>query len=165
MEKIDAMLRYILDTAANYDIPVSKKIAPQVMINRRATGRFGACKRIADGFEIEISHRLINASDSACISVLAHEVLHTCHGCMNHGKRWRQYAECLSRAFDVNIKCSVSCAELGIEDISPDQYKYRVICSACGKAVCRRRASRLVTYPENYRCTCGGRLYVENVKK
>lgn len=165
MEKLDALLKYTIDTAMENKLPISEKILPRVRINRRAGGRFGACKRLFDGFEIEISYRLMNATDDACIAVLAHEVLHTCPGCMDHGRLWKQYAEYFGKILGVRIKCSTSCAELGIEDTVQKSCKYIAVCSNCGKTIYRMRASKLILHPEKYRCTCGGTFHINKTNE
>lgn len=165
MEKLDALLKYIIDTARENKLPVSDRILPRVKINHRAQMRFGACKRLSDGFEIEISYRLTNATDNACIAVLAHEVLHTCPDCMNHSRLWKQYAAYLGKILGVIIKCSTSCAELGIENTVHSSCKYSAVCDSCGKTIYRMRASKLILYPEKYRCICGGKFYISNINR
>ena len=63
--RLDALLQQVIAQARALNIPISDRIQPHVRINRRATGRFGACfanKR--DGtFLIEISDMLLSASD------------------------------------------------------------------------------------------------------
>ena len=165
MERFDAMLKYVLQTAKKQNIPVSDDILPEVGINYRATGRFGACRKTVHGFETELTYKLMDADDKACLTVLAHEVLHTCPGCMNHGKRWKSYAARLSRALDVNIKYSSSYEELGIDDTRCGKYKYTVVCGKCGAIIKRQKASKLIMHPEKYRCRCGGTFYVTSVKE
>ena len=76
--RLDVLLQQVIAQARALNIPISDRIQPHVRINRRATGRFGACfanKR--DGtFLIEISDMLLSASDQVCRQTLAHEILH-----------------------------------------------------------------------------------------
>ena len=157
MERFDALLARVLDQARSLDIPVSGRIRPHVRVNRRAATRFGCCIRQEDGsFTIELTHRLLEGSDQACLQTLAHEVLHTCPGCRNHGARWRQWAERMNGAFGYRIARTGTCQALGL----PDQRTARhlVVCTSCGQTFPRLKASPLVLHPERYRCKCGGEL-------
>ena len=92
MNDFDALLVRVLDQARALKIPVSAQIRPHVTVNRRAVTRFGCCIRRGEAFEIELSQRLLEAAEGACLQTLAHEALHTCPGCRDHGQRWKAYA-------------------------------------------------------------------------
>ncbi len=51
--------------------------SPRVAVNRRAVTRFGCCIRRGGEYVIELSERLLEAEERACMQTLAHEVLHT----------------------------------------------------------------------------------------
>ena len=160
--RLDALLQQVIAQARALNIPISDRIQPHVRINRRATGRFGACfanKR--DGtFLIEISDMLLSASDQVCRQTLAHEILHTCYGCQNHKKRWHHYAELMNRAYGYAIRRADSPERLGVERKAVARYVVR--CTRCGAEIPRERRSRLILHPEEYRCAkCGGRLILE----
>ena len=88
----DAALQHVLEQVRAAGIPASAQIDPQVRVNTRAKKRYGRCIFRDRRYEIELSARLQAADSSVVHTVLAHEVLHTCPGCMNHGARWKQYA-------------------------------------------------------------------------
>lgn len=88
----DAALQHVLEQVRAAGIPASAQIDPQVRVNTRAKKRYGRCIFRDGRYEIELSARLQAADSSVVHTVLAHEVLHTCPGCMNHGARWKQYA-------------------------------------------------------------------------
>ena len=145
MNEFDALLARAVEQARALGIPVSARISPRVAVNRRAVTRFGCCIRRGGEYVIELSERLLEAEERACMQTLAHEVLHTCPGCRNHGALWKEYA---------------TCEALGVADVRP--VRYRLVCERCGQEFCRSRRSPLVDHPERYRCRCGGVLRRSN---
>ena len=85
----NAALQHVLEQVRAAGIPASAQIDPQVRVNTRAKKRYGRCIFRDGRYEIELSARLQAADSSVVHTVLAHEVLHTCPGCMNHGARWK----------------------------------------------------------------------------
>ncbi|WP_130870146.1 SprT-like domain-containing protein [Intestinimonas massiliensis (ex Afouda et al. 2020)] len=157
MDRFDKLLVQVLEQARSLGIPVSDRIDPHVKINRRAVTRFGCCIRQKDGsFTIELTHRLLEGTDRACLQTLAHEVLHTCSACRNHGSLWRSYAGRMNAAFGYAISRTGTCGELGVPDTRP--VRHLVVCTRCGQEFPRAKASPLVLHPERYRCKCGGTL-------
>ena len=76
-------------------IPVAEELG-EITINSRTRKRLGACyrKRKPCGewqYTIGVSKRALAFSDEALCSILAHELLHTCPGCFDHGKKWKYY--------------------------------------------------------------------------
>ena len=161
-ECIDGLLALAIAQARAVKIPVSGEIDPHVRLNRRARTRFGCCVRRDGRYTIELSAQLAReGSEDAVLQVLAHEVLHTCYGCSNHGARWKGYAQRMNAAYGCHISRTDNFAELGLEDNRP--VRYYVVCQRCGRRIPRMKRSPLVDHPERYRCTCGGPLRVERV--
>lgn len=157
MDRFDKLLVQVLEQARSLGIPVSDRIDPHVKINRRAVTRFGCCIHQRDGScLIELSARLLEASEQACLQTLAHEVLHTCPGCRNHGPRWKGYAARMNAAYGYEIARTDTCQRLGVEDTRT--IRHLVVCTQCGRQFPRTRLSTLVAHPERYRCACGGTL-------
>ena len=157
MNDFDALLARVVEQVRAIGIPCSKTIIPQVLVNRRAVSRFGCGRYLPDGrCLIELTDRLLEAEERACMQTLAHEVLHTCRGCRNHGKRWQSYAARMNEAYGYSIARTGTCAELGVPDARPARYV--LVCRSCGHTFSRTRASSLVLHPERYRCRCGGGL-------
>lgn len=156
MNDFDALLVQVRDQALALDIPVSGQLDPHVRINRRAVSRFGCCIQQGTRYVIELSDRLLNAPETACRQTLAHELLHTCPGCRNHGPRWKGYAGQMNDAYGYAIARAGSCEEMGVPDVAP--VRHLLVCQQCGREFRRARASALVRCPERYRCRCGGRL-------
>ena len=151
MNNFDDLLEQVMDEARRADIPISKKIFPHIKVNSRAKSRFGRCIRENDGrFMIELSSRLYDAPEHSCRQTLAHELIHTCEGCMNHGELFRRYAEKMNRKYGYNIKRTNSAEEMGVESGS-ENGKYIVVCKKCGKEIRRTRQSPLTKNPSQYR--------------
>lgn len=156
MNDCDGLLREATEQARKLGIPISKQIEPQVKINRRAVNRLGCCRRQGNGYVIELAARVAESAEESCRETLAHELLHTCPGCQNHGGLWKEYARRMNEAYGYNIKRVVT--EETAESIQPRPFKYIVLCERCGAEIGRYRASSLTRHPERYRCRCGGRL-------
>ena len=139
-ERINELLAEVIEQARALGIPVSEDIVPEVRLNRRATGRFGCCIRRAGIYTIELSERLLKARETAVRQTLAHEVLHTCRGCANHGARWKSYAARMNEAYGYAIARTDTCEKLGVEDTV--QARYLVVCTRCGAQFRRSRKSR-----------------------
>lgn len=156
MQEFDALLSRVISEARALEIPVSPRICPHVQINRRAVTRFGCCRRQGDGYLIELSGRLLEASEAACSQTLAHEVLHTCPGCLDHGPRWKAFAARMNTAYGYEIARTGTCEALGVPECK--SVRHLLVCDRCGMQFKRTRSSRLVQHPERYRCKCGGTL-------
>lgn len=156
MNDCDRLMREMAEQARKLGIPVSKQIEPHVKINRRAVNRLGCCRRQGGGYVIELAARVAEGAEEVCRETLAHELLHTCTGCQNHGALWKEYARRMNGAYGYKIK------RVAVEDamrgIQPRPFKYLVRCERCGAELGRYRASPLTRHPERYRCRCGGKL-------
>lgn len=150
------MLETVILQAREAGIPVPESIEPHVRLNTRAKKRYGRCVCAAGKYTIELSARLENADSSFVNTVLAHEVLHTCAGCMNHGAQWKQYAARMRERYGYSIERTSS------YPLAPEQEplaaRYILQCTVCGAVFPRQKKSRLVLYPGRYRCRCGGTL-------
>ena len=143
-------------------IPVSDRIS-EIKINTRAKARFGKCTQLKKGYEIEISSRLFALEDKMIENVILHELLHTCPGCMNHGKRWKAYAAYINRKYDYTITVKTSYETLGLDEPEKNiQVKYMIRCTRCGASYPRQRMCRLVENVDRYVCgKCGGKLEIQ----
>lgn len=159
---VNRLLARVIAQARALKIPVSASIRPEVVLNGRATGRFGCCVRRDGVFSIELSRRMLGAEEKAVMQTLAHEVLHTCWGCSNHGARWKGYAGRMNAAYGYEIARTDSCEKLGVPDTA--KTRYLLVCTRCGAQIRRSRRSKLVEHPERYRCRCGGTLELRPVE-
>ena len=156
MNDCDKLMGEVAEQARALGIPISENIRPQVLLNRRAVNRFGCCRRQGGEYLIEVSTRIAEGPEKSCRETLAHELLHTCPGCQNHGKRWKGYARRMSDAYGYRIQRTVSEEAMGVP--RPREYKYLFRCERCGAELGRYRQSPLTRHPERYRCRCGGKL-------
>jgi predicted SprT family Zn-dependent metalloprotease len=156
LKSLDNLLMTVISEAKALNIPVSDKIDSKVAVNSRAVRRFGCCIVKDNKFYIEISSKLLDAPEQMRKQTLAHEILHTCPGCKNHGNRWKQYAQKMNSAYGYNISRATTHEQLGIDDTV--SYRYLLKCQNCGAEIKRMRRSKLTDHPELYRCKCGGKL-------
>ncbi|MEG0829534.1 MAG: SprT-like domain-containing protein [Anaerovoracaceae bacterium] len=162
-EKIDEYLQEVIRQAQSLGIPVSKNICPTVNVNSRAKKRFGGCKserqRLKTIYTIELSQDIIKCDSKIVKKILAHEVLHTCTDCHNHGPKWKAYGQQMERAYGYEIKRTSSYEDFGMPPPEKEGTgKYQFTCEKCGQNFYRQRKSRLVTHTKEYRCMCGGKL-------
>ena len=144
------------------DVNIPYRDIVNIKVNTRAKTRWGLCKSLGgDKFEIEISDRLLQpgVSSLALMNTLLHEILHTCYGCMNHGKQWKAYAQRLNN-IGYNIKRCTSSAEKNIPEVQlKREYKYKVICNKCGYEYKYMRKGEVIKQiernPNRHGCRCG----------
>lgn len=156
--QLNSLLACVTEQARQASIPLSSRICPTVAVNRRAKTRLGCCRTKNGVHTVEIAAALLEADEHLVRQTLAHEVLHTCPGCANHGPRWKQYAARMNNLYGYDIRRTDTPEHLGIPDGRP--VRWLVICRKCGKEIPRMKRSVLVAHPERYRCRCGGTLYV-----
>ena len=155
MNDCDILLKRVIDQARTLGISVSQEIDLHVQVNGRAKSRFGCCRYEKGRQVIEVAGRIAQGPEESCLETLAHEVLHTCPGCRNHGDRWKGYAQRMNEEYGYHISRTSTDEEMGLEG---RPYKYLLRCEQCGIEFKRFRASPLTRHPERYRCRCGGRL-------
>ena len=158
-QELNKLLQDVIYECKAIKLPVSNYIEPEVLINKRAKKRFGACRKKANGFTIEISEFLMDAAPEHIKNILAHEVLHTCMGCQNHGKKWKIYAQAMNNKYGYKINTTTSYEKVGLDTPQHEKnYNYIIQCQKCGKIIYRQRKSKLITHTNHYRCKCGGLL-------
>ena len=157
--QLNSLLACVMEQAKQAGIPLSPRISPIVTINRRAKTRFGCCRTKNGVHTIEIAAALLSGEERFIRQTLAHEVLHTCPGCANHGPLWKSYAARMNALYGYDIRRTDSHEQLGLSDDRP--VRWLVVCRSCGKELPRMKRSALVEHPERYRCRCGGTLYVK----
>lgn len=142
MKNLRALYLEVIDDMDALDIPYSKNIV-EVTINRRAKARWGLCRRRGNNYYIQIAESLLDDSidDMGAKNTIAHEIIHTCPGCMNHGTTWKMYADRLS-VFGYLIKRTDSAEDKGVkQEVVDKTYKYIVTCGSCGSVVAKNRRS------------------------
>jgi predicted SprT family Zn-dependent metalloprotease len=134
-----------------------------VKVNTRLKSTWGRCgylNKQKNSYKIDINPILLadDVEDVAVKNTIIHEILHSCDGCMNHGQKWKAKANIINRKYpQYNIARTSSSEELGIDKEKRD-YKYKVQCQKCQKIYGYYRISRVVKYPDYFKCKCGGKL-------
>ena len=155
-EELNALAAALAAQLRGLGIPLSQEIEPQVEINTRARRRLGCCAWKGGRFVIQVSQGILE-EEALLRATLAHELLHTCYGCQNHGKRWKGYARKAGEALGLSITTTVA-VQGPLQPLRQDPVKYLLRCQACGREFPRRRMSPAVKKPSRYRCPCGGKL-------
>jgi len=161
--QLNQLLQQGIAEASALGIPISRHISPSLYINKRTKARFGGCKKVKGfvhcTYQIEISKVLLDAEVHAIKEILAHEILHSCPGSMNHGITWKKHCQKMERAYGYRLERTSSYAKLGIEDPrSEKHYRYMIECNHCGQKIYRQRKSPISVETNKYRCRCGGKL-------
>lgn len=133
-------------------------------INTRAKKQWGSCKAVPSGYLIDISAVLLDEKndEQGLKNTIIHELLHSCKGCMNHGKNWKYLAQKVNDAYGYNIKRVTSYEEKGVLEETKPVANHKVICLGCGCVYTRIKASKLITNTSRYRCGyCHGELKLE----
>lgn len=163
-EELNQNFNMVIKQAQELKIPVPDNIYRNVLINSRPKKRFGCCRKKNGKFQIEISEFVLECDSKDIRGILAHELLHTCNGCYNHGNIWKVYAERFNSAYGYNIKRTSLPEELGIEtpkqQSEGDRAKYIIKCRKCGREYTRQRRTSIIRNINAYRCGCGGKLTV-----
>lgn len=167
-EELIAFTKKLIKDLEHIGIPVSKDIE-DVVINKRAKSRFGACKVKKNklgkkSFVIEISEEVLGCETKELSTIIVHELLHTCNGCFNHGRKWKLYCDLVEHKLGYKITRTQNYKDLGLDKPEPkEEIKYIVRCKGCGQEFPRKRMCNLVKHPEKYRCgKCGNILYLED---
>lgn len=161
--EIDVILQEVITEAKNINIPLGN-IYPVVKISTRTTKRLGQCSKKGNNYFIQVSSFAITEDKKAVRETLAHEILHTCYNCMNHGELWKMYANKMNKKYGYNItrtKTIETAASMGvIKPIQNHNVTYTIKCQgSCGQVIHRHRKSKLTQYPYLYKCgKCGGKL-------
>lgn len=161
-DTINTLFEEVIREAQEVKIPVPKNIERHITINPRPKKRYGCCKHIGGKTIMEISAFVLKADEKKIKEVLAHELLHTCKGCQDHGARWKSYADRMNRAYGYCIKRVSSMEEMGLAAIplegQSSKVKYIIKCQQCGKEYPRQRFTCVMKKINAYRCQCGGKL-------
>ena len=107
-----------------------------VNVDFKDMSAWGSCNYDSenDGYHIKISDRTLadNLEDKAAMDTIAHEILHTCDSCMNHGKVWKSYTDAMNLIYKgkYHITVKETRQHKGIE-FDERRYKYVIQCKHC----------------------------------
>ncbi len=155
----DKLLQLVKEQAIAAGIPVSENTDPHVKINTRAKTRFGQCIKRNGRYTIELSSILLTAPELSCRQTIAHELIHTCPDCGDHGAVFKKYADILNRRYGYSISRTNTAQEMGVTVEKRERpINYILECQKCGQRITRSKFSSAIAHPERYRCRCGGTL-------
>lgn len=130
-------------------------------VNKRAKSRWGYCKCVPGGFDIEVSDKLLadDVPDIHAKTTIHHELLHTVPGGLSHTGTWKVLANRVNAKYGYDIKRTTSAEEKGFEsrvvEARPVKHKYK--CKSCGQILEYTRECKFTKNHENYRCgICSG---------
>ena len=173
--KVRALIACDIEILRQAGIPAARTIE-EVRINARAKKRLGCCRREKNAlgrtrYSIELADIVFACSDEDVNRIIVHELIHTCPGCFDHGKKWKYYAARAGKLLGCEIRRTIDPAELGLEDVcagkgegpgagkKAPQIRYRLVCPGCGQVFERKRLCPLIKTPAKYRCgRCGASL-------
>ncbi len=156
-QELDSLLAEMAETLRTLGVPLSTRISSSLAVNSRAKRRLGCCYYRNGSYFIEVSASLLEKPE-ALRQTLAHELLHTCRGCRNHGEKWKAYAARVNEALGFQIQRLAPAEEDAVVPLRKEEVKYVLECQSCGAKIFRSRMSKAVKQPWRYRCKCGGRL-------
>lgn len=143
MKNLDELFNQAKNICTSLNIPISNNIS--IKYNGRIRKCWGYCRLENSQYEIDIM-RLLGEDDTissdTVISIILHELLHTCPNCMNHGKIWKSYKKLIENNYDYKIYTKCNAKDLHIKP------KYIVKCRKCGNK------QKYVTRPHNVKYIC-----------
>lgn len=147
--------KYIGDCKGMLDalnIPYAKSITFRV--NGRWTSRLGQCAKHGDDYTIEIAAKLLDdrTPPNSLRQTILHELLHSCEGCMKHTGLWREYAERVNRAYDLQISRLTPREDIGVPQELEKPFNYIMICPHCGAEYKRYRMTDSFRFPYKFNC-------------
>ena len=125
----------------------------------KARSYWGQIRVLPDGYGLRISNtfeyipttELFNKRLMSCI---LHELIHTQDGCMNHGKKFKRFAQIVNQKWPgYDVSTSTSEEEYGIAS-KQLKAKYVVTCKACGQKYYYQRRPKYYKNMNRYMC-CG----------
>lgn len=140
-----------------------RKVRSWTVFNNKKS-QLGNCKIVGNGvFDISISEILLqdDIDDQKSKNTIAHELLHTVEGCMNHKWYWNKLATLVNEKISgYNIKRTFDPKEIGMDTaVRKPVYHYFFKCKGCGIELKYQRKGKFVQYPEKYYCRhCGGKF-------
>ena len=155
-------MQIVIDDLKTIGIRVPADRIRGPILNSRAHSFLGRCHKTGNEYTIELSADLLKGDKDAIRAILFHELLHTMPGCMNHGVKWKGYAEKVKQAYGVTVSRISRREEHGLPEREVAPVRYELICLGCGTIIGRKRRCSLVDHPERYRCAkCGGNLQIK----
>ena len=137
-----------------------------VVINHKRAKALGRCTKIGrtNKYTITINKNHLEFSAAKEVhNTIMHEVIHSVHGCMNHGPKWQKIAHEVNNTYEftpITRVANISTPEY--EEYSKNQYKYVIECSKCHSKWRYMRKTRTVQACQrgSASCSCGGKNFI-----
>lgn len=163
MKNLRKLFEESLEEVKNVGIPYGNIV--EVIASSNLKKAWGTCRSNGKGgFIIKISTTLLtdDVSDNSTKETIIHEILHTCKGCMNHGSKWKYYADIINWKYKgkYNITRTTNEEDKGVE-FNPRMYKYVIRCEKCGiqagyNRICETVKATKLGYTQCIKC--GGKF-------
>jgi len=82
---------------------------------------------------------------------IAHELLHCCKGCQNHGELWKRYGRMMEKAYGYK-ELAKRCCKMELSDQNIDNYHYFIKCASCGYITPYVKRANIFSGPADYTC-------------
>ncbi len=136
----------------------SGNVRPKLKFEK-STREFGSCQRIYvgnDRYEFKVSINTYALQNEECVrNTLAHELVHTCDGCFNHGKQFKRVGYWVKRKMGIDVNTYGTAEEAlksGLRDHQINSAKYIVGCPTCNQRWYKQRMCKVVEYPQFFSC-------------
>lgn len=172
MKNLQVYTNKVMRMLDDISIPYTKPMS--VSVNKRITRSWGQTRRIIgyNGtyyYEIKVNSILVDdeVPERELIDTLAHELIHTCNGCFDHGETWKMYAYKFNKAYGYNVSRVKSGDEIAAQKLKErrERNSYKVTCEKCGYEWHYQRWCKVTANPSNYHHKeCGGKLKLIKAK-
>lgn len=154
-QMLETYLNAILEQCNILNIPIGKDII--IMTDYRSSRNLGRCTKLSYykikdteledyDYQIKISKFVFKEDRNLLKNTLAHELLHTCENCMNHGNQWKYFAAKMNKNYDYDIKILYNSG-------TTKRAKYIIECTSCGNKATRYKDCKAIQ--NLHRCSCG----------
>lgn len=138
-----------------YEEVLSKRY--DIQFSSRMTRTLGLCTHMGGPkYRITLNIKFMNACNEVDIlNTIAHELIHSINGCMNHGEKWKYIANLMNKEYGYHISRTSYYKEY-IESLPKPQYKYKVICNHCQNAWYYKKRTKVINsiFKNPNSCTC-----------
>lgn len=141
----------MIDDFVESEIPIPVDKIQKTLSFCNSTSYLGYCQLSLDGFVISIS-QVILRDEEMLKTTLAHELVHTCPDCFNHGPEFVK----IGKMVEEKLGITISTKDFDISEIIKQRAKYALICPQCEYHRYLQRKSKRIKSPEYIVCpNCG----------
>lgn len=134
-----------------------------VSLSTRGIKNYGSCKKIGyNHYKITINENYLKTANPEDVhNTIAHEIIHSLKGCMNHGPNWKEAASKLNSNYHFTKITRLGNSKEYREAYINNQYKHKITCNECGRSWKWFRKSRIVNscIKGTATCKCGAHSF------